>query len=137
MKCFLNDGKGASTAVVVLLILSIFLIFSGIAAIFAYQLYMNSDNDMFYTLDVKLDGASDRIQMSLTDGSPLKVSLLKLNIDGNMADISDVEITELSAGSTLKVDSPIDLIEDQEYDVKVVYKDMTMINSYYLAGHGF
>lgn len=137
MKRFLNDRKGASTAVVVLLIFSIFLIFAGISAIFAYQLYTNSGNEMFYTLDIDLDGKHDRIRISFTDGSPLEVPLLRVNIQGNMADLSDVKMPELSAGSSLIVDSPIDLIEDQEYNVKVVYKDMTMVNSDFLACRGF
>ena len=124
-----NDNKAVSPIIAVILMVSLVVVLAGVVAIWTFTFIDDTeDADPFRLLDVKLDGAEDDIHISITNGKPMEIRFMKVNIEGTMIDLSSVSITELSVGENLILDSPIDLVEKEEYNIKISYRDNVIAN---------
>lgn len=125
------DEIGVSPVIAVILMVSITVILAGVVAIWVVEISGSKDDDSAnFILNVRLDSSNDEIHFMVESGDMVDTTQLLMYID----DIPvDVPVRDLPAGLLLILDSPIDLLSGEDYQIKIVYMNQLKLDESVIA----
>ena len=136
-ECFLmslhkwKDENAVSPVIGVILMVAMTVVLSGFVYMWATQLAETKDKAMtYYLFDLTLDSENDEILLELRSGPLVSSEYFELNIDGTN---SPIPVQLLIAGDIILIESPVDMIFGQTYNIKIINTESVIWDEDYIA----
>ena len=106
-------------------------LFAGFVYMWAAQLSDHGDKPMtYYLFDFTLDSESDQILLELESGPLVSSEYFELKIDGVNA---SMPVQPMVAGEIIHIESPIEMIFGQAYNIKIINTESVIWDEDYIA----
>ena len=122
-----------SPVISVILMVAITVILAGVVVIFSLSITdENTNGGEKYLFTVKLSGDGDVINITLISGDVLDTSGMRVVVEDQ--DIEETPAIVMYAGDDLQLNSPIDLVTGQSYEIKIVVNNQVYYSNTLNAG---
>ena len=128
-----GNSSGVSPVISVILMVAITVILAGVVVIFSLSITdENTNGGEKYLFTVKLSGDGDVINITLISGDVLDTSGMRVVVEDQ--DIEETPAIVMYAGDDLQLNSPIDLVTGQSYEIKIVVNNQVYYSNTLNAG---